>query len=220
MSRNTLRLLVFDWDGTLIDSIGSIVGCVQATLDELGEPPAAEEAIRRSIGLGLRETVEAFKPGCDDELFDRVVDVYRRLWNERFCREPVLFDGVRTLLRELSSRGYLLAVATAKSRGGLDHDLGRTGLKGLFSSTRTVSEAPSKPAPEMLFQILEELGTSSRESVMIGDTIHDLEMAANAGMPSFAVLSGCESRAALENRAPEALFESVTEVLPWLDGRS
>jgi phosphoglycolate phosphatase len=142
------------------------------------------------------------------------------LWNERFCHEPVLFEGVRSLLRELSGRGYLLAIATAKSRGGLDHDLERTGLRGLFSSTRTVSEALSKPAPDMLFQILEELGTSSRKSVMIGDTIHDLEMAANAGMPSIAVLSGCESREALEDWKPEALFESVTEMLPWIDGRS
>jgi phosphoglycolate phosphatase len=219
MSRRPLRLLVFDWDGTLLDSIGSIVGCVQATLIELGEPTADEETVRASIGLGLRETVEMFRPGCDDYLFDRVVEVYRRLWDESFSRDPLLFPGVQELLETLEDQDYLMAIATAKSRGGLRTDLERSGLERFFHSTRTVDEAPSKPNPGMLLDILDELGASPGESLMIGDTVHDLAMAANAGVSSVAVLTGCETRQALEPWSPEICLESVTGLLNWLDDR-
>jgi phosphoglycolate phosphatase len=216
--QSSIRLLVFDWDGTLLDSIGSIVACVQATLEELGEPAAEEERIRASIGLGLRETVEMFRPDCGDELFDRVVNVYRRLWTESFCRVPHLFAEVPEVLEKLRNDGYRLAIATAKSRGGLRHDLERTGLGGLFHSTRTIDEAPSKPNPQMLLDILLEQGVGQQESLMIGDTVHDLEMAANAGVRSVAVLSGCESREVLEPWQPVACLRSVTELVTWLDG--
>lgn len=219
MSRRPFRLLVFDWDGTLLDSIGSIVGCVQATLIELGEPTADEETVRASIGLGLRETVEMFRPGCDDYLFDRVVEVYRRLWDESFSRDPLLFPGVPELLETLEDQDYLMAIATAKSRGGLRTDLERSGLERFFHTTRTVDEAPSKPHPGMLLDILDELGASAGESLMIGDTVHDLAMAANAGVLSVAVLTGCETRQALEPWSPEICLESVTGLLDWLDDR-
>lgn len=220
MPNRPFRCFVFDWDGTLLDSIGAIVNCVQATLAELGESPASEASIRASIGLGLRETVEMFRPGCDDELFEQVVEAYGRLWAESFSHAPVLFEGVRPLLGELSRRGHLLAIATAKSRAGLEHDLERTGLGDLFLSTRTVSEAPSKPDPWMLLDIMEELGAASGESLMVGDTVHDLAMAANAGVGSVAVLSGCESRESLEPWRPLACLESVAEMLDWLDERA
>ena len=216
--QSSIRLLIFDWDGTLLDSIGSIVACVQATLEELGEPAAEEERIRASLGLGLRETVEMFCPGCDDELFDRVVDVYRRLWTESFCRAPRLFADVPEVLEKLRSDGYRLAIATAKSRGGLRHDLERTGLGRFFHSTRTIDEAPSKPNPQMLLDILAEQGVGPQQSLMIGDTVHDLEMASNAGIRSVAVLSGCESREVLEPWQPVACLRSVTELVSWLDG--
>lgn len=216
MLQRRFRLLIFDWDGTLLDSIGSIVGCVQATLSELGEPTADEERIRASIGLGLRETVEMFRPGCSDELFDRVVEVYRKLWEETFSKSPHVFPGVPELLETLEARGYLLAIATAKSRVGLLHDLERTNLSRRFHSTRTIDEAPSKPHPGMLHGILGELCAGANESLMIGDTVHDLAMAANAGMPAIAVLSGCEARENLEPWRPQACFESVTELPSWL----
>ena len=215
--QSSIRLLVFDWDGTLLDSIGSIVACVQSTLEELGEPAAEEERIRASIGLGLRETVEMFRPGCGDELFDRVVEVYRKLWMESFCRTPHLFPEVPALLETLRNHGYRLAIATAKSRGGLSHDLERTGLGRFFHSTRTIDEAPSKPNPQMLLDILAEQGVSPEESLMIGDTVHDLAMAENARVPSVAVLSGCDSRETLEPWRPAACLGSVTELLSWLD---
>ena len=116
MRTRRFRLLAFDWDGTLLDSVASIVDCVQATLAELGQPPADEAAVRGAIGLGVRETVAAFRPGCSDELYTRIVEVYRRLWLERFAVAPRLFAGVGGLLAALRSDGYQLAVATAKGR--------------------------------------------------------------------------------------------------------
>ena len=219
MQQLPFRLFIFDWDGTLLDSISSIVGCVQATLEELGEPAADERVIRASIGLGLRETVEMFRPGCDDELFDRVVEVYRRLWIECYSRTPVLFPEVPELLGELERRGFLMAIATAKSRGGLRHDLERTGVGEFFHSTRTIDDAPSKPHPGMLLDILSELGVKPRESLMIGDTVHDLAMAESAGVPAIAVLSGCEARGNLESLSPRVCLESVGQLISWLDSR-
>ncbi|MDH3253412.1 MAG: HAD-IA family hydrolase [Acidobacteriota bacterium] len=218
MTDRSLRLLIFDWDGTLLDSVATIVSCVQATLSELGEMPAEEESIRASIGLGLRETVDMFRPGCDDELFDQVVAVYRRLWSERFAGRPALFAGVGQVLQRLREDGFLLAIATAKSRGGLRADLSRTGLASMFSSTRTMDEAPSKPDPSMVFEILQELNVTAQESLMIGDTTHDLAMAANAGVTAVAVCSGCESRQVLERRHPAGCLDSVIDLPRWLEG--
>jgi phosphoglycolate phosphatase len=216
MNGRRFRLLVFDWDGTLLDSVASIVGCTEATLRELGQPPVEEGKIRAAIGLGLRETVEAFCPGCDDQLFDLVLATYRDLWLKRYAQEPVLFEGVESLLGTLRREGYLLAVATAKTRGGLHHDLVRTGLAEAFQSTRTLDEAPGKPHPKMLLDIVEELGVSTGEGLMIGDTTHDLAMAADAGMKAVAVCSGCESRETLLSHEPLACLESVRELPAWL----
>lgn len=216
MTSRPFHLLVFDWDGTLLDSVSTIVECVQETLAELGQPPAEEAAVRSVIGLGVREMVASFCPGCDDRLFARVVEVYRRLWHERYASQPRLFAGILELLVALRAEGFLLAVATAKSRGGLDRDLARTGLAGLFAATRTVSESPGKPDPAMLLSILSELEVGPAEALMIGDTVHDLEMAARAGMRSIAVLSGCEERPALSRQAPVACLDSAAELGAWL----
>ncbi|MDH3743898.1 MAG: HAD-IA family hydrolase [Acidobacteriota bacterium] len=210
------HLVVFDWDGTLLDSIGAIVGCTRAVLDELGLPQVEESKIRGVIGLGLRETVEALNPGCDEDTFWQVVSSYRRLWLGHFCSTPVLFDGVEELLETLRERGLLLAVATAKGRGGLDHDLERTGLGSFFGTSRTVDEAPSKPDPQMLLDILEELSIAREAAVMVGDTVHDLTMAANAGVDAVGVVSGTQPRALLEKAKPVACLESVRELSDWL----
>ena len=218
MTPRSWRLLIFDWDGTLLDSVGSIVSCVRATLAELGEAPAAEESIRASIGLGLRETVDMFRPGCDDELLDQVVAVYRRLWREEFSLRPALFSGVGEVLKTFREDGFVLAIATAKSRSGLRADLSRTGLSDVFSSTRTMDEAPSKPHPRMVFDILAELDVSAEESLIIGDTTHDLAMAENAGVTAVAVCSGCESRQVLQRLHPAGCLDSVIDLPRWLEG--
>lgn len=216
-SSRTYELLVFDWDGTLIDSIGAIVGCTQATLAELGLSPGDEGEIRAAIGLGIRETVEAFCPGCDEATFARIVEVYRDLWFGHFSKTPTLFAGVPRLLEGLSGTGTLLAIATAKSRRGLAADLERTGLGHFFYASRTVDEAPSKPDPEMLLGILEELGVVRGRALMIGDSVHDLEMARNAGVDGLGVTSGTTTREVLMDLGPRGCLDRVTALPDWLD---
>lgn len=222
MSRSeSYSLVIFDWDGTLLDSISSIVACTRATMEELGEGDVEESVIRGAIGLGLRETVERFAPGCDDELYGRIVEVYRRLWFGTYIHQPKLFPGTREVLKELAESGYLLAVATAKSRRGLDEDLAKTGLGDTFQATRTVDEAHSKPHPQMILDILDELGITPQESLMVGDTTHDLRMAHSAGSAAAAVLTGSQDRNELSHASPLVYFEDLRQLPEWLadDGR-
>ncbi len=217
--RNDFDLLVFDWDGTLVDSIGRIVGCVQRTLSEIGLPAVDETRIRMSIGLGIREMVNRFLPGCDDELFARIREVYGRHWREHYSLAPALFPGARAALAELADAGYLLAVATAKGRWGLDSDLEATGLATSFHATRTADEALAKPSPAMLLEILDELGVRARAALMVGDTVHDLQMAVNAGVAGVGVTCGSHSRAELERVPALAYLDGVGAMPRWLQGR-
>ncbi len=210
------RLVIFDWDGTLLDSVGSIVECTQVTLAELEVTTVPESTIRAVLGLGLRETVETLCPGCDEELFHRVLETYRKHWFGGYSTEPVLFEGVAEALDELQHRGYLLAVATAKGRIGLDADLGATGLAGRFAATRTITESPSKPHPGMVLDILEELGMGAAEALVVGDTTHDLRMAANAGVASVAVCSGSHPRRELLALEPAGCLAGAVELPGWL----
>ena len=211
------RLLIFDWDGTLLDSIGTIIGCTQQTLAELGLPAVDDGQIRSVIGLGLRETVETIRPGCDDDTFRSILEVYRRLWLGGWGSRPLLFAGVEETLTGLKRRGHVLTVATAKGRHGLDRDLARTGLDGLFETSRTVDESPSKPHPGMILDILEETGFAAAECLMIGDTLHDLRMAENAGVDAVAVSSGTVDRDTLLATRARACLPSVVELPDWLE---
>jgi phosphoglycolate phosphatase len=213
------RLLVFDWDGTLMDSIGTIVSCTQAAIGELELGELPEATIRGTIGLGLRETIDILSPGCDEALFGRILECYRKHWIATYRDAPLLFDGVRGMLEGLADAGYLLAVATGKSRRGLDYVLDQTGLRPLFQATRTADEAFSKPHPQMLLDILDELGVRARDAVMIGDTTYDLEMARSAGTAAVGVCCGSHGREELLRFAPLACLESVVELEPWLAER-
>jgi phosphoglycolate phosphatase len=217
--RSAYRLLVFDWDGTLMDSVGTIVACTQATIAELGLPLPAEEVIRGTIGLGLRETVERLQPGCDETLFQSVVAGYRAHWHGTYRERPLLFPEVHELLAALAGDGYLLAVATGKSRRGLEHALAQSGLAARFHATRTADEAPSKPHPQMLWDLLDELGARPGEALMVGDTTHDLEMARSAGVAAVGVASGTQPREELERMSPLACFARVGELAAWLGAR-
>jgi phosphoglycolate phosphatase len=212
-----IQLLVFDWDGTLMDSVATIVACTQAAMSDLGFGDLPEATIRRTIGLGLRETAEILHPGCDDELFARIMESYRKHWFGGGYRDrPVLFRGVGPMLQALADQGFLLAVATGKSRRGLDHVLEQTGLDGIFHATRTVDEAFSKPHPQMLLEILSDLGVRPEEALMIGDTTFDLEMARNARTASLGVCTGSHCREELERLNPVACLEEVVELPDWL----
>ena len=214
------ELLIFDWDGTIVDSLSKIVACTQAALERVGLPRADEETVRRGIGLGLRRMVETYCPGCDDETFDAVVAAYRDLWFTEFTQQPEIFAGVRETLAELARRDYPLAVATAKGRRGLDRELEATGLGEFFSATRTVDEALAKPNPQMVLDLMDELGVAAERTVMIGDTPHDLQMASNARAASIGVTTGSYESPELEACGPMTVLSGVAELLPWMDGRS
>ena len=217
---NPFRLLVFDWDGTLMDSIGTIVACTQATVRELGLGELPERTIRGTIGLGLRETIDILSPGCDEGLYGQILDCYRKHWGSTFRDMPLLFDGVGEMLRDLAAEGYLLAVATGKSRRGLDYALEQTGLREVFHATRTADEAYSKPHPQMLLDILDELGVPAGAAVMIGDTTYDLEMARSARMHAVGVCSGGHCREELERFGPLACLDQVVDLASWLAQRA
>lgn len=216
---NGFRLLVFDWDGTLMDSVASIVGCMQQAALDAGVPPVPEEVIRRTIGLGLRDTQEAMGFGEDPDLWGRLVERYRHHWFGSFRDRLLLFPGAEETVRSLHRQGYLLAVATGKSRRGLDRDLAATGLGGLFHATRTVDESFGKPHPGMLLGLLDELGARGQETLMIGDTTFDLQMATNAGTGAVAVCSGSHPREELLRHRPLACLGSVVELEDWLECR-
>lgn len=211
-------LLVFDWDGTLIDSIASIVACMQATVAELDLPALADEEVRRTIGLGLRETLEILLPGTDDELHARVVACYRKHWLGTWADRHPLIRGAETVLDELAGTGHRLALATGKSRRGLDRDLARFGLHDRFVATRTADETAGKPSPVMLLEILAEVGLPAGEALLVGDTPHDLRMAANAGVHAVAVTSGSADAEELRHLGPLAVLPDVTYLPGWLRG--
>jgi phosphoglycolate phosphatase len=213
------RLLVFDWDGTLMDSIATIVACTRAAIADVGLEPGSDEEVRAAVGLGLRECMERLHPGCAEHLYQPLVERYRERWLAEYKDHPVLFSGAAEVVRELAGAGYLLGVATAKGRRGLVRELDRTGLAPLFAATRTVDEAPSKPHPGMLLGLMEETGVGADETLMIGDTQWDLEMARNAGCAGVGVLTGSHGRAELDGLAL-ACLESVCELPAWLGSES
>jgi len=216
-SSRRYRLVVFDWDGTLMDSIGTIVDCTLAAIEDVpGVRSPGADVIRESIGLGLRETMMRFFPDGDPQLFAAVAAAYRSRWLAEYKDRVELLPGARETVTGLAAAGYLVGVATAKSRAGLARELVATGLDGVFHATRTVDEAPSKPAPGMLLQIFDELGVTARESLMVGDTAWDLEMAANAGCAGVGVLSGGHARGQLEAAAALACLGSVVDLPGWL----
>ncbi|MGD8914104.1 MAG: HAD-IA family hydrolase, partial [Candidatus Thiodiazotropha sp.] len=179
------ELLVFDWDGTLMDSEAHIVACVEAAVRDLNLPVPSQDAIRNIIGLGLLEAVNTLFPGHKAGLHQEIANRYRVHFFKDSESPSQLFEGAREVLSKLSQQGYLLAVATGKGRKGLDYALESTGLAEFFHLTRCADETFSKPHPEMLNQILEQAGVEPEQALMIGDTEYDLEMAVNAGMPSL-----------------------------------
>lgn len=211
------RLIVFDWDGTLMDSISTIVACaVRAAEDVDAADAGTAMRIRDAIGLGLDQTASQVLPGSTEALRAAWVERYRHHWLNGFRDRPLLFPGVEAALETLANEGYWLAVATGKSRNGLDRDLDGTGLGHRFLTTRTVNESPGKPDPRMLLDILDELGVGRREALMVGDTTFDLDMAKNAGVASVGVLSGSHSRERLLPSEPLVCLETATVLPGWL----
>lgn len=208
-------LIVFDWDGTLMDSTAAIIKSIQAAASELGLSVPNKETASHVIGLGLYEAMEAVAPGIDKATCHQMGARYRDLYLQ-FSREIALFDGVKEMLEYLTSCQYRLAIATGKSRQGLNSALKETGTGHFFQASRTMDESPSKPHPAMLYEIVEELGADMQRTVMIGDTTHDLLMASNAGCSGIAVQYGAHPLDKLKRLHPLYVAESVADLHCWL----
>jgi phosphoglycolate phosphatase len=209
------ELLVFDWDGTLIDSAGAIVACIQAACRDLGLPVPDRDRASHVIGLGLNDALAHAIPGLPESEYPRVVERYRRHFLERDA-EILLFPGARAMLAELGGRGHVLAIATGKSHAGLVRALDNTGLRPFFAGSRCADECASKPAPDMLRELMDEFGVAAEKTLMIGDTVHDLQMAERAGIGAVAVSHGAHPRHELVALEPLACLASIQELRQWL----
>lgn len=209
-------LLIFDWDGTLMDSTVRIVSCLREGVRQAGLPPRDDAQLRHIIGLGLREAVDFLFPGAKARLKQKMMEVYRHQFMYADTTPAALFEGVEAMLDALESQGYLLAVATGKTRCGLDSALRELGMEGRFHASRCADETTSKPDPHMLREILGDLDVMPERALMIGDTQFDIEMAQNAGVAAVGVAQGAHSPDKLLQKRPLIILERVTYLLSWL----
>jgi phosphoglycolate phosphatase len=208
-------LIAFDWDGTLFDSTAIIVRCIQQAVVDVGGAMPTERAASYVIGMGLMEALAHAAPDVPAERYAELGAQYRRHYLAR-QDDLSLFDGVLPLLHALRQRGHVLAVATGKSRRGLDETLRAVELAGVFDGSRTADETAGKPDPLMLHELMEEFGTEPQRTLMIGDTTHDLQMALNAGCPSVAVSYGAHTPESFAALQPLAIVHSVRQLHDWL----
>ncbi len=212
-------LIVFDWDGTLFDSTALIARCIQASCADLGQPVPSLRDASYVIGMGLAEALAHAAPGLSPDLYPELGARYRHHYVAR-QNELSLFDGSLPMLHALKARHHSLGVATGKSRHGLDEVLHAVQLKGLFDATRTADETRSKPHPQMLLELMAELGVSPQRTLMIGDTTHDLQLAANAGVASVGVSYGAHEPASFAEFSPLHVAHSVADLDAWLSAHA
>ena len=210
------RLLIFDWDGTLVDSIERIVTSLQHASHEVCRLHVSDDVARSVIGLGLFEAIEKLHPELESVKIESIAAAYKQHF---LYDNPVpahLFDGVEDLLRQLLDDSYTLAIATGKSRIGLDQAMQEHQLGNYFVTTRCAGEMPSKPHPEMIHSILNELGTATDNALMIGDSEHDFKMAHNAGVEAIGVTHGVEDAESMQKHKLLACLDDVTDLYAFL----
>lgn len=215
MSSRRFDLIAFDWDGTLFDSTALITRSIQAACQEVGAPVPSDERASYVIGLGLRDALMHAAPGFPPERYPELGAAYRRHYATR-QHELVLFEGVIEMLQDLKARNHCIAVATGKSRRGLDEALDSSQLRGLFDGTRTADETASKPDPLMLQELMTELGAAPQRTLMIGDTTHDLLMARHAGAAAVGVSYGAHEHQSFDEYTPVFVAHSARELHQWL----
>jgi phosphoglycolate phosphatase len=208
-------LIVFDWDGTVMDSTAVIARSIQSASRDLGLPVPSDEVARHVIGLGLDQALRYAIPDAGEHQRNDLVARYRYHFFSQENEMP-LFEGAEALLQELREEGYLLAVATGKNRNGLDRALKDSNTAQYFDSTRTADQTVSKPDPTMLHEILEELDVDVSRAVMVGDTTHDLQMAINAGMAALAMSHGAHPAEQLLELKPLALLHDFAGLREWI----
>lgn len=208
-------LIVFDWDGTLADSTALIVTAIQAALRDLGLPVPDESAARYIIGLGLDDAIRHVAPTLPRERYGEVATHYRKHYLAHED-DVTLFEGAGELLSALEAAGRFLAVATGKSRSGLDRALQQSGLRSRFHATRCGDEGFPKPHPDMLLHLMDRLGVARQETLMVGDTTHDMQLARNAGVEAVGVAYGAHAREDLAREGARVVVGSVGELRGWL----
>jgi phosphoglycolate phosphatase len=208
-------LIAFDWDGTLFDSTKIIVRCIQAAVRDVGGTVPTDEAAAYVIGLGLMQALAHAAPDVPESKYPELGARYRHHYIAH-QNDISLFEGVLPMLAALKARGHRLAVATGKSRYGLDEALQAVELKGRFDASRTADETAGKPHPRMLHELMDQFGVTPARTLMIGDTTHDLQMAVNAGCASIGVSYGAHEFAAFDTLKPRFVAHSVTELQDWL----
>lgn len=208
-------LIAFDWDGTLFDSTQIIVRCIQAAVRDVGGTVPTDKAAGYVIGLGLMQALAHAAPDVPQDRYPALGERYRHHY-QAHANDLSLFEGVLPLLDALKARGHLLAVATGKSRHGLDESLQSVELKGMFDGSRTADKTAGKPDPRMLRELMAEFGVAPGRVLMVGDTTHDLQMALNAGCSSVGVSYGAHEPDAFVALRPRFVAHSVPELHDWL----
>jgi phosphoglycolate phosphatase len=208
-------LIAFDWDGTLFDSTKIIVRCIQRAVVDVGGNMPTDKAAAYVIGMGLMQALAHAAPDVPQEKYPELGARYRHHYISH-QNDLVLFDGVMPLLAELKARHHWLAVATGKSRRGLNDALHSSQLKGVFDGSRTADETAGKPDPLMLNELMREFGTDPQRTLMIGDTTHDLQMAVNAGCPAVGVSYGAHEPDEFDALGPVFVANSVRDLHEWL----
>jgi phosphoglycolate phosphatase len=210
---NGVSLVIFDWDGTVMDSIGRIVSSMQAAAHKAELIVPSDFAVKQIIGLSLDPAFNTLFPGINDEKRQQLFQYYRDHYVIHDTTPTPLFDGVEQVLQQLKAQNVMLAVATGKARQGLRRMFAETGLEKYFDTSRCADEAQSKPHPDMLQQILQELDIKAEQAVMVGDTSHDMKMAQAINMPRVGVTHGVHGREILSQFAPTAIIDSIPQLL-------
>lgn len=208
-------LIAFDWDGTLFDSTQIIVRCIQRAVADVGGAVPSDKAAAYVIGMGLMQALAHAAPDVPEHKYPELGSRYRHHYSSH-QNDLALFEGILPLLAELKARQHTIAVATGKSRRGLDEALRTVELRTLFDASRTADETAGKPDPRMLHELMCEFGTEPQRTLMIGDTTHDLQMALNAGCPSVAVSYGAHEPGAFHALKPLFIAHSVPQLRQWL----
>jgi len=215
MSFRRFDLIAFDWDGTLFDSTAIIARCIQAAVLDVGGKKPSDEAASYVIGLGWTQALAHVAPDVSSERYPLLGERYRHHYFA-IQHEISLFDGVLPMLAALRTRGHWLAVATGKTRRGLDEVLASSTLVGAFDSSRTADQTANKPDPLMLLELMAEFDVPPERTLMIGDTTHDLQMARNAGCASVGVSYGAHEPEAFAALKPLMVAHDVAQLHDWL----
>ena len=207
-------LIVFDWDGTVMDSTAVIATSIQSACRDLGLPVPSDEDARHVIGMGLVQALQHAVPAAPQHMYESLADRYRHYFLSQDQTIP-LFAGAADTIAELHAAGHQLAVATGKSRKGLERVMDSSGLRAYFHASRTADETFSKPHPAMLLEIMDELGATPERTLMIGDTTHDLQMAVNAGVDAVGMTHGAHPEAQLRELKPIVLLDDFNGLRAW-----